>query len=136
MNLLKNTIYNGWPPYRKQCPQELWEFWNFRFDLTLEDGLVLKGSRIAVPDSMRNRVLQAIQILSDQMPSTHELLFGRKPQTTLRSSRSALKSKHPNDDLHHETNQKRQERQAFYDRKAGSNKKALRTENQCSSRTL
>ena len=29
MNLLKNTIFNGWPPYRKQCPQELWEFWNF-----------------------------------------------------------------------------------------------------------
>ena len=26
MNLLKHTIYNGWPPYRKQCPQELWEF--------------------------------------------------------------------------------------------------------------
>ena len=44
--------------------------------------------------------------LSDQMSSPHELLFGCKPQTTLPSSRSALKSKHPNDDLH----QKRQER--------------------------
>ena len=58
MNLLKNTVFNGWPPYRKLCPQELWEFWNFRCDLTLEDGLVLKGSRIVIPASMRNQVLQ------------------------------------------------------------------------------
>ena len=309
MNLLKNTIFNGWPPYRKQCPQELWEFWNFRCDLTLEDGLVLKGNRIVIPSSMRDQVLQAIHLghqgenkcilraresvfwpgisadirqmvkdcdlcnkhqpaqpklpimqpdlptrpweklgtdifefdgkkylmvvdyysrfpvirlldnmtshavcnhftsvlaeyglpatiisdfgsqyiserfktkcklsgitlrfsspyhhqanslaertigtcksllkkaleknecpytalwmyrttpLDDQMPSPHELLFGRKPQTTLPSTRSTLKSKHPNDDLHQEANQKRQERQAeFYDRKNGSDKKIL-----------
>ena len=62
MNFLKNTVFNGWPPYRKLCPQELWEFWNFRCDLTLEDGLVLKGSRIVIPASMRNQVLQAIHL--------------------------------------------------------------------------
>ena len=44
INLLKNTVFNGWPPHRKLCPQELWEFWNFRCDLTLEDGLVLKDN--------------------------------------------------------------------------------------------
>ena len=55
LRLLKSTIFNGWPPYRKQCLQELWEFWNFRCDLTLEDGLVLKGSRIVVPASMCNK---------------------------------------------------------------------------------
>ena len=56
MNLLKNAVFNGWPLYRKLCPQEQWEFWNFRCDLTLEDGLVLKGSRIVIPASMRNQV--------------------------------------------------------------------------------
>ena len=35
INMLKDTIFNGWPPFRKQCPQELWEFWNFRCDLVL-----------------------------------------------------------------------------------------------------
>ena len=64
--------------------------------------------------------------LDDQTPSPHELLFGRKPQTTIPSSRSALKSKHPDSDLHQEANQRRQERQAvFYDRKAGSDKRPL-----------
>ena len=40
--------------------------------------------------------------------------------------RSTLKSKHPDNDLHHEANHRRQERQAvFYDRKAGSDKRPL-----------
>ena len=64
--------------------------------------------------------------LTDQTPSSHELLFGRKPQTTIPSSRSALKSKHPDSDLHQKANQRRQEKQAvFYDRKAGSDKRSL-----------
>ena len=64
--------------------------------------------------------------LDDQTPSPHELLFGRKPQTTLPSSRSTLKSKHPDNDLHQEANQRRQVKQAvFYDRKAGSDKRPL-----------
>ena len=64
--------------------------------------------------------------LGDQIPSPHELMFGRKPQTTLPSSRSTLKSKHPHDDLHQEANQRRQEKQAvFYNRKAGSDQRPL-----------
>ena len=45
MQLLKNTIYNGWPAYRKQCPNELWDYWNIRCDLVLED---VKRDRIVV----------------------------------------------------------------------------------------
>ena len=64
--------------------------------------------------------------LDSQIPSPYELLFGRKPQTTLPSTRSALKSKHLYDDLYQEANQKRQEKQAeFYDRKAGNDKRIL-----------
>ena len=56
MQLLKTTIYSGWPPYRKQCPKELWDYWNVRCDLVLEDGLILKGDRVVVPES---QVLEA-----------------------------------------------------------------------------
>ena len=59
MQLLKNTIYNGWPAYRKQCPKELWDYWNIRCDLVLEDGLILKGDRVVVPESLRAQVLEA-----------------------------------------------------------------------------
>ena len=65
-------------------------------------------------------------LLGDRSPSPHELLFGRKLQTTLPSSRSALKSRHPDDDFHQESNQRQQEKQAvFYDRKAGCEKRPL-----------
>ena len=60
MQLLKNTIYNGWPGYRKHCPKELWEYWNIRCDLVLEDGLILKGDRVVVPESLHTRVLEAM----------------------------------------------------------------------------
>ena len=62
MTSLKGIIFNGWPTYRKQCPQELWDFWNFRCDLALEDGLALKGSRVVIPKAMRGQVLQAIHL--------------------------------------------------------------------------
>ena len=60
MNLLKNVIYRGWPEYRKQCPQELWDYWNFRCDLVLEDGLILKGDRMVIPKDLQENVLKAI----------------------------------------------------------------------------
>ena len=62
MQLLKTTIYSGWPAYRKQCPKELWDYWNIRCDLVLEDGLILKGDREVVPESLRPQVLEATHI--------------------------------------------------------------------------
>jgi hypothetical protein len=64
--------------------------------------------------------------LDNQMPSPYELLFGRRPQTMLPSTRSVLKSQHPQDDAHQEANQQRQAKQAqFYDKKASSDKRIL-----------
>ena len=59
-NLLKQTIFRGWPDHRKSCPYELHEYWNFRCDLVLDDGLILKGNRIVIPTSLRDEVLKAI----------------------------------------------------------------------------
>ena len=41
--LLKHTIMQGWPKSIKQGPPELQPFWTFREELTVEDGLILKG---------------------------------------------------------------------------------------------
>ena len=62
MNLLKNMIYRGWPEYRKQCPRELWDYWNFRCDLVLEDGLILKGDRMVIPKDLQETVLKTIHL--------------------------------------------------------------------------
>ena len=48
------------PEQRKQCPAELWEYWNFRCELVIDDGLVLKGNRLVIPEELRTDVLKAI----------------------------------------------------------------------------
>ena len=38
---LKDVIHQGWPEYPNKCPTNLKEFWNFREDLSVENGLIL-----------------------------------------------------------------------------------------------
>ena len=38
----------GWPKTIKQVPPELQPYWTFREELTIEDGLILKGTRIVI----------------------------------------------------------------------------------------
>ena len=48
--LLKQTIMQGWPKSIKQVPPVLQPFWTFREELTVEDGLIPKGTRIVIPN--------------------------------------------------------------------------------------
>ena len=59
-NLLKDTIFRGWPAARKNIPFEIQEYWNIRCDLVLDDGVILKGNRILIPVALRDEVLKAI----------------------------------------------------------------------------
>ena len=36
---LEDVIHQGWPEYPNECPSGLKEFWNFREDLSVENGL-------------------------------------------------------------------------------------------------
>ena len=50
--LLKHTIMQGWRAKSiKQVPPELQPFWTFREEITVDDGLILKGTRIVIPKS-------------------------------------------------------------------------------------
>ena len=75
-HLLKHTIHNGWPDQRKQCQHELWDYWNFRCDLVLDDGLILKGHRIVLPKVLRQEVLQALH--STHQGETKTLLLAKE----------------------------------------------------------
>ena len=47
--LLKHNIMQGWPKSIKQVSPVLQPFWTFREELTVEDRLILKGTRIVIP---------------------------------------------------------------------------------------
>ena len=76
MHVLKQIIYNGWPSQRNECPKELWEYWNHRCELTLEDGVILKSDRVVLPESLRGQVLDLIH--SCHQGETKCLLLARQ----------------------------------------------------------
>ena len=57
--LLKHTIIQGWPSIIKQVPPVLQLNWMFR-ELTVEDGLILKGTRIVIPAKKHEVILKMI----------------------------------------------------------------------------
>ena len=58
--LLKHTIMQGWPSTIKQVPPVLPPYWTFRVELTVEDGLILKGTRIVIPIKKHESILKLI----------------------------------------------------------------------------
>ena len=57
---MKYIIQQGWPKTIKEFPQELQKYWMFCEELTIEDGLILKGMRIVIPDKKREEILKQI----------------------------------------------------------------------------
>ena len=57
---LRSTISHGWPDKRSVCPPHLHGYWNYRDELTVYDGLILKGTRIVIPKSLQSEVLKQI----------------------------------------------------------------------------
>ena len=60
MALLKHTITYGWPQTVQELPKELQAYWTFREEMTIEDGLILKATRIVIPPTMRELTLQQL----------------------------------------------------------------------------
>ena len=58
--LLKHTITHGWPSTIREVPSEMQAYWTFREELTIEDGIVLKGTWIVVPHKKCETTLKLI----------------------------------------------------------------------------
>ncbi|XP_046459591.1 uncharacterized protein K02A2.6-like isoform X4 [Daphnia pulex] len=60
LRLLKEVLRRGWPDHKAQCPVAVKPFWPVRHHLSEADGLLLNGSRLVVPISLRQEVLAGI----------------------------------------------------------------------------
>ena len=58
--LLKHTIMTGWPTNIKEIPQVLHPYWPFCEELTIEDGLILKGTWIVILNKKQEAILKQI----------------------------------------------------------------------------
>jgi hypothetical protein len=57
---LIRMIADGWPEKRAQCPALLHPFGNYRDELGVEDGMILKGSNIVISKSLQSDVLEQL----------------------------------------------------------------------------
>ena len=58
--LLKHTITHGWPRTIRKVPSEIQAYWTFREELTIEDGIILKGTWIVEPHKKHEVTLKHI----------------------------------------------------------------------------
>ena len=57
---LKHYISTGWPAKRSQIPVSLHPYWNFRDELTVESGILMKNSKVLIPETLRQKYLKQI----------------------------------------------------------------------------
>ena len=57
---LREVIMHGWPDRRSDCPAALLAYWDYRDELTVADGMILKGTHIIIPESLQPAVLNQL----------------------------------------------------------------------------
>ena len=77
LNTLAETIVKGWPENIKDVPENIRIYWPFRDEISIEDGLILKGQRIIIPSSQK-------EVFLDQLHYAHQGI----EKTTLRAKGS------------------------------------------------
>ena len=55
---LLKIITAGWPDNKSQLPQSLHPFWTYRDELTVQDGIIYKGTKVLIPQAERKSILQ------------------------------------------------------------------------------
>ena len=57
---LSRQVVQGWPDSVRKIVPALKPYWPLRDDISVEDGLILLGSSVIVPESLRDKILQQI----------------------------------------------------------------------------
>ena len=56
----------GWPSSIKQVPPVLQPCWTFREELTVEDGLILKGTKIVIPNKKWETIFPILKLIHEE----------------------------------------------------------------------
>ena len=54
---LKHYISTGWPAKRSQIPVFLHPYWNYRDELMIESGILMKNSKVLIPETLKQKYL-------------------------------------------------------------------------------
>lgn len=57
LQCLRDVVHEGWPNTIKEIPTDIREYWDYRDEISVYDGLLLKGERIIIPTNLRQNML-------------------------------------------------------------------------------
>ena len=55
---LAEIIANGWPERKTQVPPNVRDYWPYRDELAVQDGIIYRGTRVLIPTAMRPPMLE------------------------------------------------------------------------------
>ena len=70
---LKEIIYIGWPQSRSDVHRVLPLYWNFWDELSIDNGIVTRGTRIVIPRKIRSRILAQLHLAHQGVEKTRLL---------------------------------------------------------------
>ena len=62
LSILMQIIENGWPENQKDAPVSTNPYWNYRDELVVNNGLILKGERVVIPKALRPEMLRQLHL--------------------------------------------------------------------------
>jgi hypothetical protein len=60
LQTVRQYVLSGWPSVKEDTPMETRPYWNMRDELYINEGLVLKDTRLVVPSKMRSEMLKLV----------------------------------------------------------------------------
>lgn len=57
LQTLKTTVLVGWPEQKSQVPIPIREYWNYRDEISLHNGILFKCQRIIIPQVIRPEII-------------------------------------------------------------------------------
>ena len=72
----KHMITKGWPKQRHEYPDNLKGFWNYHDELSILDGLILKGTWIVIPEQCKDEIFD--QLHEGHFGVDHTKMHARK----------------------------------------------------------
>ena len=72
---LKTTVLVGWPELKSQVPIPIREYWNYRDEISLHNGILFKRQRIIIPQAIRPEIISMKPCKSPW----HRVMFEKGP---------------------------------------------------------
>ena len=63
---LSTVIKSGWPDEKKNLSETVINYFNFREELSIQDGLIFKGDRLLVPECVTQEIIAKVHNCSHQ----------------------------------------------------------------------